>query len=74
MRWIRTTALVAALGVLSASSVGQERTAPPPQPTTTPPTTAGPPPAGSRPTPDDDVFIPTEELSADEQVTFPVDI
>lgn len=23
---------------------------------------------------DDDVFIPTEELSADEEVTFPVDI
>jgi hypothetical protein len=74
MRWIRTATLVAALGALSASSVGQESAAPPPRPTTTPPTTPVPPAAAPRPVPDDKEFIPTEELSADEQVTFPVDI
>jgi hypothetical protein len=76
MRWIRTAALVAALGLLSASSVGQERApAPTPSPTTTPPpATAGQAPAAPRPPVKDDEFIPTEEISADEQVTFPVDI
>ncbi|HEY8520213.1 MAG TPA: hypothetical protein VIN61_09040 [Gammaproteobacteria bacterium] len=35
-----------------------------------------PPPSsgGERPQPTDDVFIPTEELAADEEVIFPVDI
>lgn len=45
----------------------------------TPAATEPPPPAATEPPPeaepeDDDVFIPTEELSADEEVTFPVDI
>lgn len=38
---------------------------------------AGPAGAGGRDVParpDDDVFVPTEELDADEEVTFPVDI
>lgn len=79
MSWIRTAALVAALGLLSAASVGQESATPPPttppsSTTTPPPATAGQSPAAPRPPVKDDAFIPTEELSADEQVTFPVDI
>jgi hypothetical protein len=53
--------------------VGQETATPPPA-TTPPPAPAGQPPAAPRPPVNEDVFVPTEELSADEQVTFPVDI
>lgn len=44
----------------------QQRPNPPPPPSQS----QRPPPAR----PGDDVFIPTEELAADEEVTFPVDI
>jgi hypothetical protein len=56
------------------SAPGQQRPSPPAQQRPTPPLPpsqrSGPPPAR----PGDDVFIPTEELAADEEVTFPVDI
>jgi hypothetical protein len=56
------------------SAPGQQRPTPPAQQRPTPPLPpsqrSGPPPAR----PGDDVFIPTEELAADEEVTFPVDI
>jgi hypothetical protein len=53
-----------------------------PQPPAAPPASepAATPPAGAEasesvpPIETDDVFIPTQELGADEQVTFPVDI
>jgi hypothetical protein len=64
------------------SAPGQQRPSPPAEQRPTPPAEqrptpplppsqrSGPPPAR----PGDDVFIPTEELAADEEVTFPVDI
>jgi hypothetical protein len=82
----RRTALVA-LGLLSFTSLAQETQRPPQGAAQTPPQRApeqqqrpSPPPPPSqtgRPPParpGDDAFIPTEELSADEEVTFPVDI
>lgn len=87
MRVIRTSAVLVVLGMLATASVGQESkpagapapapaapsadkppaAAPPAASTTTPP--AKPPASGSG-----DEFIPTQELQADEEVTFPVDI
>jgi hypothetical protein len=82
MNTIRTAALVAALATASASSLGQENTAPPPASTAPPPAstappateTPAPPPTEERGVVKDGEFIPTQELSADEEVTFPVDI
>jgi hypothetical protein len=55
----------AALMVLSLSSVGQDAEAPEEE--------ALPPPApDTRPL--DEIFIPSEEIAADEEVTFPVNI
>jgi hypothetical protein len=82
MNTIRTAALVAALATVSASSLGQEAGAQ--APAAEPPAAAQPPPA-AEPTPSpppaeergvvkDGEFIPTQELNADEAVTFPVDI
>ena len=88
MRVIRTSAVLVVLGMLATASVGQESKpagAPAPAPAApsadkppaaTPPaasTTAPPakPPAGAV---NGDEFIPTQELQADEEVTFPVDI
>ena len=71
---LRTAVVGALLAGLAASSLGQESAPPaPPQPAATPPASPAPP-AAQRPVADDDEFVPTEELSADEQVTFPVDI
>jgi hypothetical protein len=71
MNPIRAAAVSIAFGALSASSVGQET--PPPAPAPAPETSA-PAPANPRPQVNDEVFIPSEELAADEEVTFPVDI
>ena len=90
MKVIRTSAVLVVLGMLATASVGQESKppgapapAPAPAPaapsadkTPAPPaasTTAPPakPPAGAG---SGDEFIPTQELQADEEVTFPVDI
>lgn len=66
----RTALAIMLLAVASASSVGQEAgEEAEPQP---------PPPAESAPPPDtrplDEIFIPSEEIAADEEVIFPVDI
>jgi hypothetical protein len=63
--------LVLSCGVLAGVSLGQE-----PQPTTPPPPSdaAGTPAAQAPVASKDDDFIPSEEISADEEVTFPVDI
>jgi hypothetical protein len=75
-------------GILATASVGQESprpATPAPAPATPPATT---PPAATPPAPGaeappvkpangnarDDEFIPTQELQADEEATFPVDI
>ncbi len=85
----RYLVLLALLGSLSAVSLGQETPAPrepapseqpPAAPSQTPaPGGSSPPAAGSPSEPQqrkvaDESFIPSEELSADEEVTFPVDI
>jgi hypothetical protein len=84
---IRTSAVLIALALLATASVGQENpppppAAPPPAPATPPadkPPAAAPPAAGAEVPPATgvmrgDEFIPTQELQADEEATFPVDI
>ena len=89
MTKICTVMVAVALGTFAAASVGQE-SAPPAQspPAAQPPadTPAAPTAGGSASTPQPptpapprgvirgDEFIPTQELQADEEVTFPVDI
>lgn len=76
-RW--SGALWTAGGVLAAfwlaapGSAQDERTEPPPAPGAEQEEEAAPPPA-PRPDGGDDPFIPSEEIGADEEVTFPVDI
>jgi len=83
MRTLRCQWVLLALGLLSLCAVAQEGQ--PPTQSPVPPAQSPPPPAQSpvppaqdppqaSPRASDDVFIPTEELSADEEVTFPVDI
>jgi hypothetical protein len=71
---IRTQKAVLALGLFALTCAAQE--APPPErtpaPAEAPPPVQSPPRASTEAS--DDVFIPTEELAADEEVTFPVDI
>jgi hypothetical protein len=90
MQPYRYVALLTLLGTLSAASMGQESPPPQPaqseQRPAAPPAQApggGAPPATSPPAAPsqpqqravkDEEFIPTEELSADEEVTFPIDI
>jgi hypothetical protein len=89
MRRIETVALGFAAAALVAASVllAQEPPAPaqaPPEvsapPAATAPEAAPPPaPAADEPAPapggaSDDEFVPSQELNADDQVTFPVDI
>jgi hypothetical protein len=83
---IETVALGAAVVALTAvgALLAQEspEASPPPQPpAASAPPSATPPaapsesvPAGPGPNVEEDVFIPTQELNADDQVTFPVDI
>lgn len=80
MRSVASWLIVAlAVGPLAAPAQQQGAPAQPPAPAAqTPPAT--PPPAASQPAPTPpaagkgDEFIPTQQLSADEAVTFPVDI
>jgi hypothetical protein len=87
MKVIRASAVMIMLGMLASASVGQESpqpAAPPPAPATPPTNTPPPatppaagaetPPAAPRSTASDEAFIPTQELQADEEATFPVDI
>jgi len=69
-----TAGLVAAL-VLAMPSAAQDERPAPPEPAQDTAQDRSPTPSG-RPAPDenDDVFIPSEEIGADEEVTFPVDI
>jgi hypothetical protein len=82
---MRTVLLLATASAVVAVAVGQDEGAQPRPPAATPPPAsappASPPPGGAaEPGPQDssgasdEEFIPTEELSADAQVTFPVDI
>jgi len=74
MNTIRTSAGLVALTLLAAVALGQDADETP--------APRDPPPAAGEPRPSpaagqseaDDVFIPTEEIPADEEVTFPVDI
>jgi hypothetical protein len=81
MSRIATASIVPLLGLLALAAWAQDAPAegeaaaesPPAaqrQPTDRPP----PPPSAQRPAPRDDGFVPSEELQADEEVTFPVDI
>jgi len=80
MNWNRTLLALLALMALSVSSVGQESAAPedeavpaaPPAETPAPPAETPPPPA--EPLRLDELFIPSEEIDADEEVIFPVSI
>jgi hypothetical protein len=89
MNVTRNVLALIALSALASSSIGQENQQPAPTEPTKPaaqsPPAANPPPApapgGAQSTPPqrmpvvkDDEFIPTQELQADEEVTFPVDI
>lgn len=65
-----TVAGFATLPAAAQQTPPAQSTPPPAQEASAPP--AVPPAAGPRPS--DEAFIPTEELSADEEVTFPVDI
>ena len=80
MNWNRTLLALLALMALSVSSVGQESAAPedeavpaaPPAETPAPP--AETPPLPAEPLRLDELFIPSEEIGADEEVIFPVSI
>jgi hypothetical protein len=79
MRRLNSLLLAAVAAAPLAASAQQGAPAQPPAPAgQTPP--AAPPPSASQPAPapsaggKDDEFVPTQQLSADEAVTFPVDI
>ncbi len=68
MHWIRMLTALLALMVLSLSSIGQDAEAPEDEATSA----DSPPPPDTRPL--DEIFIPSQEIAADEEVTFPVNI
>jgi len=70
MHWIRTLLALLALMALSLSAPGQEDADAPE--TDAPETEASPAPPDTRPL--DEIFTPSEEIAADEEVTFPVNI
>lgn len=80
MNWSRILLALLALMALSVSSVGQESAAPedeavpaaPPAETPVPSAETPPPPAETLRL--DELFIPSEEIAADEEVIFPVSI
>ncbi len=84
MSWSRTLLALLALMALSVSSVGQESAAPEDEavpaapPAEAPPPSAPPsaetPPPSAEPLRLDELFIPSEEIGADEEVIFPVSI
>jgi hypothetical protein len=79
---VRDLYLLTALALATAGLVAQdtdEPAAPPQQPAQSPAQQPARPGSGDEATEEpagdvDDVFIPTEEILADEEVTFPVDI
>ncbi len=80
MNWSRILLTLLALMALSVSSVGQESAAPEDEAVpAAPPAETPPPPAETPPSPAetlrlDELFIPSEEINADEEVIFPVSI
>jgi len=73
MNSIRTGFAVTVLTALSLSADGQDAEQEPRQaPEASPPEEPRPPPRDNRPL--DEIFIPSEEIAADEEVTFPVNI
>jgi hypothetical protein len=90
MKVIRTSVALIVLGVLATATVGQEsqqqesqQQAPAPAPAppaATPPAATPPASGGTQPAAPPrggmrgDEFVPTQELQADEEATFPVDI
>lgn len=73
MNWSRTLLALLALMALSVSSVGQESAAPEDEPVPAAPPAETPAPPAEAPRLDE-LFIPSEEIGADEEVTFPVSI
>lgn len=77
MTIVRTGFAIMLLTAMSFSSVGQEaeseETTPPAEtpPAETPPTESAPAP-DTRPL--DEIFIPSQEIAADEEIVFPVNI
>ncbi len=73
MNWSQPLLALLALMALSVSSVGQESAAPEDEaiPAAPPPETPSPPAETPRL---DELFIPSEEIAADEEVIFPVSI
>jgi len=69
MKMMRILLVLVALGVVALPLSAQDSQPEAENPPAEDGATERPP-----PTPEDDVFIPSEELAADEEVTFPVDI
>jgi hypothetical protein len=77
MSTLRNFLGLAALALVTAGSPAQDDTPGDPEPAANTEPAAPPAPESAplpSPDPDDDVFVPTEEIAADEEVTFPVDI
>ncbi len=74
MHVLRTLLALLALMALSFSSVGQDTGAPEDEATPAEATPAEAPPAPPDTRPLDEIFIPSEEIGADEEVIFPVNI
>lgn len=77
MKAFRAGLLTAALALAAAAGVAQAPESGPDAAPAPPPTEAPDEPAPEgfdREAADDDVFIPSDEIQADEEVTFPVDI
>ncbi len=74
MHVLRTLLALLALMALSFSSVGQDTGAPEDEATPAEATPAEAPPAPPDTRPLDEIFIPSEEIAADEEVIFPVNI
>jgi hypothetical protein len=68
MRSVRAPLLAALLGLFLGAATAQDEPEPPAEPE------AESPRAPEEQDAVDDVFIPSEEIQADEEVTFPVDI
>ncbi|HEY5622540.1 MAG TPA: hypothetical protein VIV14_02190 [Gammaproteobacteria bacterium] len=72
MKSTRLLLALMALGAFSVVSVGQDAEAPEAAEEAAPEPPPPPPPPETRPL--DEIFIPSEEIAADEELTFPVDI
>ena len=70
MAAVRTALAIMVFTTLSFSSVGQE--AEPETEAASPPAESAPQPPDTRPL--DEIFIPSQEIAADEEIVFPVNI